>query len=169
MTVEDGIGQVYSGIVIPDSEGRSRIVFQRQVVTGYYGLRASMPEVDALLSLEPDFGPAGILLSSGKPGSTAYHPIDLGGIAGFVQVTAPVWFNHDWLTAPFHRGERQAWRELIDEIDQLAQAERHELQTQLALLESELAFLQTLPETTLLRRLLSRLASLRLFRSKSKQ
>jgi SAM-dependent methyltransferase len=169
LTVEDGVGQVYSGIVIPDPERRSRIVFQRQVVSGYYGLLVRMPEVDALLSLEPDSGPGGILLSSGKPGSTAYHPIDLAGTAGFVQVTAPVWFNLGWLTAPFHRRERQVWRELLDEIEQLALAERCALQEELALLKSELVSLRQLPEATLFSRLRGHVASLQLFRSKDKQ
>ncbi len=169
LTIEDGVGQVYSGVVIPDPAGRSKIVFHRPVVASYYGLLVRMPKVDAVLSLEPDCGPAGLDLSKGKSGSPAYHAIDLGGTAGFVQVTAPFWFNPDWLKGSLHGVERQVWRELLDEIEQLALAERCALQEELALLKSELVSLRQLPEATLFRRLRGHVASLQLFRSKDKQ
>lgn len=130
LQIEDGRGSLYSGATTLQAAAKLAIPFSRAIVSGYYGLLVHLPNINTSCSLELDGGLQGLFLTGGSPSSPAYHPVDLGGANGFVQITKPTWLNPRWLTHPANVSRGEPWMGLLDELTQLANSERDRLQSE---------------------------------------
>lgn len=130
LTIEDGLGLLFSSEVSPQDGGDTIINLPRAIIPGYYGVLVRMPMTEVVASLALNPGPVGFMVSPVDSTSVGYHSSQFGFVPAFIQATRPVWLDETILASPIVRQHHHDWRRLFDFIEQVSRAERDSLRAE---------------------------------------
>jgi hypothetical protein len=128
LTVEDALGQLFSGIVEPDAGNEQTVNLPRDAISGYYGVLVRLPSSAAVVGLSLSGGPVGICLEPHTSPGASYHRLSIGSCPIYIQVNARQWLDTDSLDAQISYRSEHEWQDLFSEIGHVAEIERKTLQ-----------------------------------------
>jgi SAM-dependent methyltransferase len=147
ITVEDGLGLVFSGNIKPQNDGISIINLHRLIVPSYFGLLVRFEMNNAISTIALEDGPFGIYIFPKDHFDVGYHNTYCDSCPVSIQVTDPIWINTDCLTSGTNSPISINWQNLFDEFELLSQFERDTLQVERDTLQVERDTLQVERDT----------------------
>ena len=138
-SVEDGLGVLYSGVLLAQGQHKATIQLSRDCVPGLYGILLRTARRDALVAVRLGEGPVVSWLEP-APGQVAYQRIGCGAPALYVQAVEATWLDDTFINC--EEGETDAvcgWAKLFSAIELIATRQQalfgRELDESLRLLE----------------------------------
>jgi SAM-dependent methyltransferase len=119
-SVEDGLGVLHTGVLLPQGLRKVTIQLPRDCVPGLYGILLRTAQSDALAAFQLGAGPIVSWLEP-SPGQVAYQRIGHGAPALYVQAVSDTWLDDTFFTGmkdvPDVAGE---WGRILSALEQLA-------------------------------------------------
>lgn len=125
ITVEDGLGLLFSGSLPPEPGASSLVRFPRPVAAGYYGLLVRHAPHADVERIETTGGSRdGLCLAPLTDADVGYHLLRIGDCPAYAQVTKPLWLDAEAIARVATPVTRSGWRELLTELARIEAIER---------------------------------------------